>query len=335
MTALQSLVEALRHAGIIAADAPTPPEETTDRPWFIALLQGFAGWLAGVFLLVFLGLIFKPDERAAIVILGVLLLVAAWVIYRLDRDAVFLDQFALALSIAGQFAVAWASVEDRFDGLTLSATLLVLQLLVWAAMPNKTARTLAALFATFAWVYTVRFLLHPSDSGEEIFGFSRGDESQARLGGWTAPVGWLVTWLPLIGAAAWLIAREARWMASALRDHARPALTGLLLGLALAGIATEPFTFLVLGAEAWGFGLSWWSLFPLLSIGLAALSAYGAYRLRSGGLLGFAILAALLHLARFYYLYGTTLLWKSVIMLVVGAALLALAFVYQRREAAP
>ena len=44
--------------------------------------------------------------------------------------------------------------------------------------------------------------------------------------------------------------------------------------------------------------------------------------MRNGGLLGFAILAALLHLARFYYLYGTSLLWKSAIMLVAGAVLL-------------
>jgi hypothetical protein len=328
------LLDALRSAGVIPTDAPAPPEETADRPWFIALLQGFAGWLAGVFLLVFLGLIFKPDERAAIVILGVLLLIAAWVIYRLDRDAVFLDQFALALSIAGQFAVAWAVVEDHFSGLTLAGSLLVLQLVIWALMPNKTARTLAALFATFAWIYTVRFLLHPADSGEEIFGFSHGNHEQARLGAWTAPVGWLITWIPLIAATAWLIAREARWMASGLRDHARPALTGLLLGLALAGMATEPFIFLVLGAESWGFGLSWWSLFPLLSIGLAAFAAYGAFRIRSGGLLGFAILAALLHLSRFYYLYGTTLLWKSVIMAAVGAAMLVLAFAFHRRSEA-
>jgi uncharacterized membrane protein len=46
--------------------------------------------------------------------------------------------------------------------------------------------------------------------------------------------------------------------------------------------------------------------------------------LRSRGLLGLAILAALTHLARFYYFYGTTLLWKSLIMFGMGAVLLAL-----------
>ena len=132
-----------------------------------------------------------------------------------------------------------------------------------------------------------------------------------------------------------LIHREAGWMASRLRDHARPALTGLLLGLSLGGIATEPFAFLVLGSETWGLSFSWWALFPLLSITLALFAVYGAFRIRSAGLLGFAILAALLHLSRFYYLYGTTLLWKSVIMLCVGAAMLAIGVRFQRQGQLP
>jgi hypothetical protein len=331
-SALQDFASTLRHEGVVAADAATPPDEHGDRPWFIALLQGMAGWLAGIFLLVFLGLIFKPHERGAILLLGALLLFAAWLIYRTDREAVFFDQFALALSIAGQFAVAWGVVDDDFEGLRLAATLLVLQIGIWLVMPNKTARTLAALFATIAWVYTIRFLLQPVQSGEELFGFSHGNEKVMRMGAWTVPVGWLLTWAPLLAAAGWLIHREAAWMASGLRDFARPALTGVLLGVSLGGIATEPFAFIVLGSETWGFGFSWWALFPLLSIALALFAVYGAFRIRSAGLLGFAILAALVHLSRFYYLYGTTLLWKSVIMLLAGAAFLAIGIRFQRRE---
>jgi len=137
-------------------------------------------------------------------------------------------------------------------------------------------------------------------------------------------VGWMLTWGPLVAAVWWLIAREARWMAQGFGERLRPALTGLLSGLALAGIAAEPFAFLFLGMDQMGFNLNWWALFPLLSIALAAFAAYGAFRMRSVGLLGLAIVAGLLHLARFYYFYGTTLLWKSVIMLCVGAGLLAL-----------
>ena len=111
-------------------------------------------------------------------------------------------------------------------------------------------------------------------------------------------------------------------MASGLRRYARPLLTGTLLGLSLGGVAAEPFTAFALGLDTIGMRFSWWALFPLLSVALAMFSAWSAFRLRSRGLLGFAILAALFHLSRFYYLYGTTLLWKSVIMLCVGAALL-------------
>jgi hypothetical protein len=312
-------VTLLRARGVIpekVAPAPNP-----ERPWFVALLQGVAGWLAGIFLLTFIGLIFRPESTGTIFMLGALLLAAAWALYHADRDAVFLDQLALAISIAGQFAVAWGIVKDDLSGLPIAATLLGLQIFVMLIMPNKTARTLAAMFASIAWVFTVRFLLRPGQGEQLLFGSGDGS-TQPMLGAWTVPVGWLLTWVPLLALAVWLIRNEAAWMSSGLRAYARPLLSGVLLGLSLGGIATEPFTVFLLGSETMGLRFSWWALFPLLSVALAMFAAYGAFRLRNGGLLGFAVLAALLHVSRFYYLYGTTLMWKSVIMLTVGAALL-------------
>jgi hypothetical protein len=177
------------------------------------------------------------------------------------------------------------------------------------------------LFATLAWVYTVRFLVRPG-SVESIFFEERHSGDMALLDGWALPLAWLLTWLPLLALAGWLILREPQWMASKLRRVARPLLTGLLSGLSIGAIAAEPFTLTIWGAESWGSSLDWLAIFPLLSIGLTLFAAYGAFRVRSSGLLGFAVFAGLLHLARFYYLYGTSLLWKSVIMLGVGAALL-------------
>ena len=170
-------------------------------------------------------------------------------------------------------------------------------------------------------MFTVRFALRPGQ-GEQIF-FDYGHREIAPgFGAWTLPVGWALTWLPLLALTIWLIRSEARWMSSGLRNLARPLLTGALLGLSLGGVAAEPFSVLIFGTEAMGMRFTWWALFPLLSVALAMIAAYGAFRVRSGGLLGFAILAALLHLSRFYYLYGTSLMWKSVIMLVAGALLL-------------
>jgi len=326
--AYQEIVALMRSRGLIPEKSP--PAQNADRPWFVALLQGVAGWLAGIFLLAFIGLMFKPESSGAIFTVGAMLLVGAWALYHADRDAVFLDQLALAISIAGQFAVAWGIVKDESSGLPIAATLLALQIFVLLIMPNKVARTLAALFATIAWVFTVRFLLRPGQ-GEQIF-FDGGHGDHAlMLGAWTLPLAWALTWVPLLALCWWLIRNETQWMSSSLRRYARPLLTGTLLGLSLGGIAAEPFTVFALGIESMGMPFSWWALFPLLSVALAMFSAWGAFRVRSPALLGFAVFAALLHLSRFYYLYGTTLLWKAVIMLAVGAALLFAGLALQKQ----
>jgi hypothetical protein len=318
-TAYEEFVALLRARGVIPEKAP--PRETLDRPWFVALLQGVAGWLAGMFLLLFIGLMFKPESTVAIFTLGALLLAGAWGLYHADRNAVFLDQLALAISIAGQFAVGWGIVKDHMSVLPIAATMLGLQIFVLIVMPNKTARTLAALFATTAWVFTVRFLLRP-DSGEPVFFGERAEPERMLLGVWTVPVGWLITWVPLLALTTWLIRNEAQWMSSGARAYVRPLLIGVLLGLSMGSIDVLPANLLAFGVERANQPFTWWALFPLLSVGLAMASAYGAFLVRSNGLLGSAVLAALLHLSLFYYLYGTTLMWKSVIMLCAGALLL-------------
>jgi len=321
----------MRAQGVIPRDAPAPPGESGDRPWFVSLLQGVAGWLAGIFLLIFIGLVFKPESGPMIFGLGALLLVAAWFMYHADRHGVFLDQLALAVSIAGQIAVAGSVLKDYYTGLGMCVTALVVQIFVFLVMPNKIARTLAALFATIAWIWMVRFLVRPG-SAEQVLFDERHAGDVAALGAWTLPVTWLLTWLPLLALAAWLILREPQWMASGLRRLARPLLTGLLLGLSIGAIVGEPFTLVIWGADSWGRGIDWLAIFPLLSIGLTLIAAYGAFRVRSGGLLGFAVFAALVHLSRFYYLYGTTLMWKSLIMLCAGAALLLAGIALRNRK---
>jgi hypothetical protein len=327
------LVAALRMRGVIPADAPALAGESRDRPWFIALLQGVAGWLGGIFLIAFLGVLIRPESTAGIAICGLALLLGAWALYYADRDAVFFDQLALALSIAGQFALAWAIVKDSESGVFIAATMFVLQCAVFTVMPNSRARLLAAFFACAAWVYTIRFLLRPG-AGD---GMTLDDELIWRsplAGGYVVPLGWVLTWVPMIALVVWLVERENRWMATRAHLFARPALSGLLLGVAFAGLVTEPLGLFLLGDEQLGLAVGWWALFPLLSIALAVFAMVQAYRVRSAGILGAAVIAALVHLSRFYYLYGTTLLWKSLIMVCVGAALL-LAARFLRRARSP
>ena len=322
MSVPAALMDALRARGIVPADAPLPGASEEKRPWFVALLQGMAGWLAGIFLLVFVGLIVKPDTVPGILGCGAFLLAAAWGLYYADRNAVFLDQLALALSIAGQIAVAWAVLKDARSPTLVASVLLLLQLGVFAIMTNRVARVISAFFACIAWIYTVRFTFMPRSSSRWSFLDDDGMFHAPMFGSWTVPASWLITWAPMILGIAWLLRQEPKWMANGARGFARPALTGLLLCAAFGGVVSEPLNFLALGVEEMGIPFNVWALFPLLSIALSMYAAYAAFSVRSYGLIGVAVFGALVHLSRFYYLYGTTLLWKSMLMLIIGAALL-------------
>jgi len=81
-----------------------------DRPLAISLLLGVSGWVAGVFMLIFVALLFRPDTASQAAVSGGLLLATAWGLFKVDGDGaqVFVAQLALALSIAGQCLMLFA-----------------------------------------------------------------------------------------------------------------------------------------------------------------------------------------------------------------------------------
>jgi len=324
------IVAALRDRGLLKSDTPLPFTEDNHRPWFVSLMTGAAGWLAGLLLLFFLGLTLKPGSGTSIFIIGVVLLGTAWMMYRAARELVFLDQLALSLSIAGQFAVAWALLEDAHSAFVISGTALLLQFMVFVIMPNYAARIIAAFFAVIAWIYTVQSALHPGNL-ESFFWQRESDAVRTGLA-WSL-ISWLLSWAPLLALAWYLTTRESSWMAHARRSLARPLLTGLLLGLACGGAILQPFAMAFFGTGIVGLGMNWYALFPLLAIAVAVFAAFCAFQLRNLGLLGFAVFAALMHLAKFYYLYGTSLTWKSVIMVCVGVALVGVSLAVKAQVA--
>jgi len=60
----------------------------------------------------------------------------------------------------------------------------------------------------------------------------------------------------------------------------------------------------------------------MLSAGAALGAVAAAFALRSRALMGACILAVLLHISHFYYVLGTSLLLKSLLMIALGVALL-------------
>ena len=145
-------------------------------------------------------------------------------------------------------------------------------------MPNKMARTLAALFACVAWVFTVRFLLRPG-AGEQLFfdgdravqfprvrRLVRAHRLAARPGRRSSRCLW---WLvrsrePLDGEQLrGLRAAGARGRAA---RRCRSRRSGRSRSRSWRGASTRS-----------GCASVSWALFPLLSIALAMFAAFQAY----------------------------------------------------------
>lgn len=314
------LEDGLRSRGLLPADAPPLPPEPDGRPWFVSLLLGGSGWLAGLFGLTFLTLLFRPDGAPGLAVMGALLLAGAFGLYRV-ADTAFTEQLALAVSIAGHVAIAAAiGVGTESPGGTAFGVA-VLQLAWILIVPNRTARQLATLFGAIAWALAVRFAWW----GHE---FDHHGHREVALA--PALAGWFVVWVPIGAAAVALLASEVRWLAAGRARLARPVLVGLLLALSWGTLASQPMEGLLFW-EPEVQRTNWLALWPILSAAASILALALAHALRSRPLMGSAIAAALVHVFHFYLLMGTTLLLKSLIMAVVGALLLAGTLLLDRR----
>jgi len=281
-----------------------------ERPWYISLILGVAGWFAGIFLLIFVFMLFKPGSGGGALVMALVLLGAAWGLYRADRDGAFVSQLALALSIAGQFALFFGAYSAFFkhgDSITGMALVgLILQVVLAALMPNNLHRTMSTFFACIAWALLVRFGLW------DDFSFQRMQSK-------TPPTlmmmlaGWLVAWVPVGVTLHGAIFKG--WLQ-------RPVIVGLILGLGFATLVSYP-----LDAFRWFDGMSvhrgWLSVWPLLSAIASVIAIAAAFAIHNRGLMALCIVAAVLHVSHFYYQMDTSLLMKSIVMIALGTAMLA------------
>lgn len=100
-----ALLEELRQRGDLLVEAPPPDAVQRESRWVLAL-QMAGGWLAAIFLLLFLGAGSAPFIHSASgwLVAGLLLTVAAGFGLRQAESPLF-RQFLLAISLAGQAAV--------------------------------------------------------------------------------------------------------------------------------------------------------------------------------------------------------------------------------------
>jgi hypothetical protein len=319
-----TLADELVQRGHLPARHEAMPTMQDDRPWFISIVLGVTGWLAGAFVLACIFLLFKPQGAGGFSLVGLILLSTAFGLYAADRDSEFFDQLALALSIAGQLGLTLAADQATKSTAATAALVTLMQVVLVFAMPNELAKKLAAFFACCAWALTIRFAW---------WGERRWGSTEEAIALAPALIGWVIVWLPILGTVHLLVVRESSWMAGQLRSVARPALTGLLVALSVATWCSEPFSSMQFWQRAGAAQTNWLVLWPLLGAIVALCASVYAFRLRHRALIGTAIAGALLHVMQFYFLLGTSLLVKSGLMVALGiAALLASARLGKRWE---
>lgn len=237
MTA-RDLWDRLAAEGLVEGERPPPAPE--QAPWYVRAMLGIAGWIGALFLLGFVGAAFAfvMEDASAALIAGALCCAGAFALYRSLKGQDFGDQFALALSLAGQMLLIYGlgDLLAAADPLFYFAIAAIEAGLV-LTIPNFLHRILAAAGAAIALALAV---------------------AQLSLYGLAAPL--------LCAAFAWIWLEPARWARGPLW---RPIGYGLVLALLL----TE--TFRLLGVVHW-FGLGsqaagWMPLYgPLIGRGLSA-----------------------------------------------------------------
>lgn len=146
----------LREAGAVEGDVPAVAAERS--PWYVRVMLGVAGWIGALFLLGFVGVGFAFVMESTVVsfALGAAVCAGAAFLYRSAPHSDFMNQFGLAVSLAGQMLMGFAVVRWFEHSFNAAAFALALQQAVlFALVPNFIHRVWTSWTAAYAAVYAL------------------------------------------------------------------------------------------------------------------------------------------------------------------------------------
>lgn len=297
--------------------APGPaPAFAAGPAWYLSLMLGTAAWFSGVLGMLVTGLIWNLSGSGAFLPLAVLWGVPGLLLLRVQGMGTFPSQLGLSLLIAGECAAVAAIglAFEKPEPTLFGSTLLFAG--IAAVAPRPAARVLNVLAACAAWVLCLRWSL----LGEPWQHWSQASRPPLSMAVFT----WLVCWAPLIAALLAIVRSEAHWMATRWAGLLRSLIVGLILALAFATPLADPLSGFV-WRDSDG-SRDWMALWPLLSLVAGMVATAVAFHQRLRVLLAVCLFGLLLHVGHFYYALGVSLLAKAVVMLLMGASLLGLAW---------
>lgn len=99
-----SLWNRLKNADLVTGEQPETGNTGDQNLWYVRVLQGFAGWLAAIFLLAFLGFgvagLFEHGQ--ALIVMGVVINFSTYLFFKTKPESDFFEQMVLAFSLTGQ-----------------------------------------------------------------------------------------------------------------------------------------------------------------------------------------------------------------------------------------
>lgn len=360
-TSWSALWEHLRALELLPPGGPPQVTPRNNTPWYISLMLAFGGWVAGLFFIGFLAVLLfttmdiNHNQEVSLLIGGLIFLGIAWALLR--KSGIFLEQFGIALGIAGMSCVAFAIIwlSESINTAYLTASLVIAA--TYPLMPSKIYRFLAAMTAPVMFIWGINIIFFDLNKYSDI----------------------AMTWLPfglqviyftlLCLALTWSWLHERIWLSRG-NNNVTPLLHGsycaLLLALLLSISSQQEIQFssglffpifeksIGLGAGVgliylalhltsgipWNNPARWLYLFmaalsmvlgwylPGVTVALfgLALSRYLGDKVTLG-LTGFALFAYIFY---YYYNLRTTLLHKSITLMLIGLVLLLAAYALRR-----
>lgn len=357
---LNGLITTLRQHDLLShsqVQALQLHDHAAELPWYLRLALGLGSWVSALIVLLLLALILYMvgllDEPNAVIFIVPSLIFAALASGLLRASGAGKNHLGLAWAIAatGGFCVGlYLFVDPGWDASFVVVTLCALPVLtvMTIVMPDRTYRFMAITAMTFLTVLLANDLTSRYLSPVTGYGLFS-----------VLVAGLVASWL-------WMVREQLRLQATPVADAVLPTIYGIAAGLVIVSFtaihagwiadifwSTSPFFTLQSGTGmgiATGLALSALYLFatrktplPLLAAilcGGAALYAPGiglglallmmARFQGSRGILGIAFCLLLLYVSCWYYFLGVSLLHKSVLLLIGGGVLLAVAFAVKK-----
>jgi len=310
---------------------------TTDSPWYIKILLAFSGWLAAIFIMLFVGFALEAfiREGIALAMVGLTLMVVAYALLKQIKHE-FVIHLALAVSLAGQALIAWVSLDNSTSP---EAALAIIALVEFAAallLPNYIHRLLASCAGAIAFSYALGGVGWPYLADAVLLAMVGwlwlNEFKYPQHNGLVRAMAYGITlaMIPLKGSALFGYGSMTWQQQSADKAWWLPGWIGeFMLGLVFIAIVWQllqrqgqrwpgPAFVLALAGSLMLCGISLFA--PGVTIGMAVLllGCYGGNQV----LTAIGVLALLFYSSSWYYQTDITLLQKAGVLAITGTALL-------------